>query len=138
MYKKLCIFAVSKFKFMKNSLGFFAAIGVVFASAFYVSCNKNTTCKVNVKCVNAKTGTAVSSADVKLYAPVKTASGGTVEADVKATGTTDANGIVSFTFKLPAIFNIKAVKASDSLVGTGMVTLEEGKTVEATVQMKKQ
>jgi len=123
---------------MKNSFVFFMAMGVVFASAFYVSCNKNTTCKVNVKCVNAKSGAPVSGADVKLYAPVKTASGGTVEADVKATGTTDANGIVSFTFKLPAIFNIKAVKASDSLVGTGMVTLEEGKTVEATVQMKKQ
>ncbi len=104
----------------------------------YYSCNKNTTSKVNVKCVNYSTGGAVSSANVKLYAPVKTASGGTVTADVKAEGTTDGNGVVSFTFKLPAIFNIQAVKTSDSLAGTGIVTLEEGKTVESTVQMKRQ
>lgn len=84
------------------------------------------------------TGAAVSNAYVKLYAPVKTASGGTVEADVKATGTTNSDGVVSFTFKLPAIYNITATRASDSLVGTGIVTLEEGKTVDATVQMKHQ
>lgn len=124
--------------FMKNAMRFFGAMGVILSSVIYLSCNKDTTCKVNVKCVDASTGGAVSSANVKLYANVKTPSGGTVQADVKAEGTTDGNGMVSFTFKLPAIFNITATKTSDSLIGNSMVTLEEGKTVDATVQMKHQ
>ncbi|RME18383.1 MAG: hypothetical protein D6799_02970 [Bacteroidetes bacterium] len=123
---------------MKNAVNFFGVMAIFIGSLVYVSCNKKTECKVNVKCVDASTGTGVSGANVKLYAPVKTAGGGTVEADVKAEGTTDSYGVVSFTFKLPAIFNIKAQKTSDSLIGTGIVTLEEGKTVETTVQMKHQ
>lgn len=123
---------------MKSANYFFGILMVFIGSLMYVSCKKDTTCKVNVKCVNASTGAAVGSALVKLYAPVKTASGGTVVADVKAEGTTNSDGVVSFNFKLPAIFNIRAEKTSDSLVGTGIVTLEEGKTVDATVQMKHQ
>lgn len=123
---------------MKNTIHFFGAMAVVLVSAMYMSCNKDKTCTVNVKCVNAKTGGAVSEAYVKLYAPVRTASGSTVVADVKAEGTTNGYGIVSFKFKLPAIFNIQATKTKDSLIGSGIVTLEEGKTVEAVVQMKRQ
>lgn len=125
---------------MSNVLRFWGTISsIVVSSIIYFSCNKNTDCKVNIKCVNASTGAAVSEAYVKLFANVKTASGGTVQADVKAEGTTDSYGLVSFTFKLPAIFNIQAIKyGSDTLVGTGLVTLEEGKTVETTVQMKVQ
>lgn len=123
---------------MKNKVSFLGIISVIVSSLVYISCNKNTDCKVNVKCVNSSTGAAVSGANVKLFANVKTASGGTVQADVKAEGTTDSYGVVSFTFKLPAIFNIQATKTSDSLIGTALVTLEEGKTVESTVQMKHQ
>lgn len=121
---------------MKNIVHFYGSLLILVSSVAYLSCNKDKTCRVNVKCVVASTGAAVGSANVKLYAPVKTASGGTVVADVKAEGTTNSDGVVSFTFKLPAIFNIQATK--DTLVGTGLVTLEEGKTVDATVQMKKQ
>lgn len=123
---------------MKNRMNFFGVLIVFVSTMMYLSCNKNTDCKVNVKCVDASTGSAVSGADVKLFANVKTASGGTVQADVKAEGTTDSYGVVSFTFKLPAIFNISATKTSDSLAGTALVTLEEGKTVESTVPMKRQ
>ncbi|GIV26972.1 MAG: hypothetical protein KatS3mg027_0786 [Bacteroidia bacterium] len=136
--KNFLIFAVENYLPMKNMSYFFGVIMVFVGSLLYMSCKKDTTCKVNVKCVNASTGAAVDGALVKLYAPVKTASGGTVVADVKAEGTTNSDGVVSFKFKLPAIFNIRAEKTSDSLVGTGMVTLEEGKTVDATVQMKHQ
>jgi hypothetical protein len=122
----------------KNGLQILGVFILAVVTLIHFSCNKDKTCKVNVKCVNATTGAAVGGANVKLYAPVKTTSGGTVVADVKAEGTTNSDGIVSFTFKLPAIFNIQAVKASDSLSGKGIVTLEEGKTVDATVQMKKQ
>ncbi len=123
---------------MKGIRYFYGSIIILILSVLYLSCKKDTTCKVNVKCTNYYTGAAVSDAYVKLYAPVKTASGGTVEADVKAEGNTDSDGIVSFNFKLPAVYNIKAIKESDTLIGTGIVTLEEGKTVEAAVQMKKQ
>ncbi len=123
---------------MKQVNYFWGVILIIVGSLVYLSCKKDTTCKVNVKCVNASTGAAVGDALVKLYAPVKTASGGTVIADVKAEGTTNSDGVVSFKFKLPAIFNIRAEKTSDSLVGIGIVTMEEGKTVDATVQMKHQ
>lgn len=123
---------------MNNVRVFWGIIGASVISVFYLSCKKDTTCKVNIKCVHYSTGAAISDAAVKLYAPVKTASGGTVEADVTASGTTNSDGIVSFTFKLPAIYNITATRTGDSLIGTGIVTLEEGKTVDATVQMKHQ
>jgi len=123
---------------IKNGLQILGVFILAVTTLVHFSCNKDKTCKVNVKCVNANSGAGVEGANVKLYAPVKTASGGTVVADVKAEGTTNSDGVVSFTFKLPAIFNIQAIKASDSLVGTGIVTLEEGKTVDATVQMKHQ
>lgn len=121
---------------MKNIFHFYGVLLILASLLFYLSCNKDTTCKVNVKCVLASSGAAVGGANVKLYAPVRTASGGTVVADVKAEGTTNSEGVVSFTFKLPAIFNIQAKK--DTLVGNGLVTLAEGKTVDATVPMKKQ
>lgn len=120
---------------------FFRLIGfssIIACSLIDISCNKDTTCKVNVKCIQASSGAPVSGADVKLYAPIKTTSGSTVTADVKAEGTTNADGVVSFNFKLPAIFNISATRVGDSLSGTGLVTLEAGKTVDAVVQMKHQ
>ncbi len=108
-------------------------VGFIFLG-LNISCDKNKTCKVNVKCVYNSSGTPVNAANVALYAPIKTPSGSTITADVQASGTTDGSGMVSFTFKLPAIFNVKATK--DTLVGTSMATLEEGKTIDVTVYIK--
>lgn len=102
------------------------------------SCEKKTDCKVTIKTIDSA-GFAVSNMKVKLYANVKNSTGATIEADLKAEGTSDASGQTTFTFKLPAILDIKAVglAGADSLKGVGIVKLEEGKSVEKSVTVKK-
>src|SRR5688572_11879755 len=73
----------------------------------FTSCKKNTDCVAVVIC-NDSTGTGIGGAKVYLYANVKTSIGGTITADLRATGYTDETGRVSFTFKLPAIYDINA------------------------------
>lgn len=106
--------------------------------ALSTSCEKKTDCKVTIKTVDS-TGFAVSNVRVKLYANVKNSTGATVEADLKAEGTSDASGQTTFTFKLPAILDIKAIglAGADSLQGIGIVKLEIGKSVEKSVTMKR-
>lgn len=76
-------------------------------------------------------GMLMRGAYIQLFAYVKDAQNGILTADVRATGITDQNGKVTFTFKLPAIFDIKASKGN--LTGTGIVKLEEGNGVEKAV-----
>jgi len=102
------------------------------------SCRKDTTCKAVVRCVDSS-GTAIGSADVLLYAQVKSPDGKTTyTGDVTASGTSDGNGEVRFTFKLPAIYDIKATLATSTRTfnGIGIIKLEEGKTAEKTVTLK--
>ncbi|MBA2612900.1 MAG: hypothetical protein H0U95_13080 [Bacteroidetes bacterium] len=104
------------------------------------SCVKNTDCKATINCVDSL-GIPVNNATVLLYATIKTSSGGTVTADVKANGTTDAGGEVKFTFKLPAIYDIRATviltsPSTRTLIGTGIIKLEEGKGATKTVTLK--
>ncbi len=119
-------------------------IFVVSTNYYFISCKKNTDCKARVKCVY-QDGSPVEGAAVRLYATVKTPANGTTTADIKANGTTDGGGTVSFVFKLPAIYDIEAIKVaaatgtavgSTTLTGIGIIKLEEGKTVEKTVTVK--
>jgi hypothetical protein len=101
------------------------------------SCQKNTDCKATVRVVDTA-GVPVNNANVLLYATIKTSNGGTVTADLKANGTTDGGGEVRFTFKLPAIYDIRAtqVVGTKTLAGTGIIKLEEGKGTEKVVTLK--
>lgn len=101
---------------------------------FNNSCQKHTDCKLIIT-TNDALGNVVAGATVKLYANVKTSSGSTVEADLKAQGVSDASGKSTYTFKLPAILDVKAV-STGSLTGVGIVKLEEGKTVEKIIVLK--
>ena len=98
------------------------------------SCQKNTDCKLIVT-THDSGGLVLSGATVKLYANVKTASGATVEADLKAEGVSDGGGTSSYTFKLPAILDIKAISVGGKK-GVAIIKLEEGKTVTKTVIVK--
>jgi hypothetical protein len=119
-------------------LSFFIIGGFVFVTS---SCQKDTECKARVICQDSA-GTSVSNANVLLYAVVKDPTDpkgqATYTADVKANGSTDGSGQVSFVFKLPAIYDIRATTTvgTKTLVGTGIIKLEEGKTVEKTVTLK--
>jgi hypothetical protein len=97
------------------------------------SCQKKTDCKLIVT-THDSAGNALGAATVKLFANVKTSSGATVEADLKAEGVSDASGTSTYTFKLPAILDIKAVFGSKT--GVGIIKLEEGKTVEKIITVK--
>lgn len=105
-------------------------IGALFLTS---SCDKKTDCDATITVLDP-TGLPVQNANVKLYANVKTGAGSTVEADLKAEGVTDGSGVVKFTFKLPAILDITAT--SGSLVGQGLIKLEEGKNSDKTVNLQ--
>lgn len=130
---------------MRNKVIFPFILVVLSMNYFFISCDKNTDCTARVICVDAS-GAAVQNAAVQLYANVKTPQNTTVVADIKANGVTDVAGAVSFLFKLPAIYDITAsVTAANTgttgpptvtLVGTSIIKLEEGKTVEKTVTLK--
>jgi hypothetical protein len=103
------------------------------------SCHKKTDCIAQIHAVDT-VGNPWSGANVQLYAIVKTGTPpqqGTVVADVKANGTTDGDGKAKFTFKLPAIYDIKATATvgSKTYVGTGIIKLEEGQTTDQTVTL---
>ncbi len=113
---------------------FAACTGLLLVLGLSTSCEKKTDCKLNIVTVDSK-GMPLSNVKVKVYANVKTASGSTVEADLKAEGVSDGSGTSTYTFKLPAILDIRAAGTS-SMVGTGIIKLEEGKTVEKTITVK--
>src|SRR5689334_15153515 len=122
---------------MKQLLLLFSGFLICFMFFTNTSCQKETDCKAIVKCIDS-TGSVVPNANVLLYAVVKDPNdpkGTTTHtADVKANGTTDGGGEVRFTFKLPAIFDIKATASvgTKTIQGTSIIKLEEGKTVDKT------
>lgn len=88
------------------------------------SCRKkDSTCYALITVTDAG-GASVSGANVHLHA-------NSVSGQVEATGTTDGAGQITFDFKLQAIFNVDADKGG--LMGSGIVKLEPGETVEKTV-----
>lgn len=121
---------------LKGILIALAVFGLI--SMFNTSCKKNTDCIANVQCLDSN-GVGLSGVNVLLYANVKTTTGGTVTADLKGNALTDASGRVSFTFKLPAIYDIKATKdasSTNSVTGVSIIKLEEGKTVEKIITVR--
>lgn len=106
------------------------------------SCKKETDCKVVVKCVNEATGAAMGNVKVELFALVKDPSDPTGiktdTADVKANGISDGSGEVRFTFKLPALYDIRATTSISNGVmsGSSIIKLEVGETVSKTVPLK--
>ena len=82
---------------------------VISAIVFSFSCNKPKPCKAIIT-VKDSAGVAVQPGiSIKLFATVTTQTG-TTTADFTAEGTTDGKGQVEFTFKLPAIMDIRAEK----------------------------
>ncbi len=118
---------------MKTKYIFSALVIGIFTIVFGTSCEKKTDCKLTVKVADSA-GMGIAGAAVKVYANVKTATGSTVEADLRADGVTDGSGNAAFTFKLPAILDVKATAKGKT--GVGIVKLEEGKSVDKTVTIK--
>ncbi len=116
------------------------ALSIFLVSGFFMglsSCQKDTSCIASIKCVDSA-GNAVGNSYVMLYALVKSADGKRVDtADLRTNGTSDADGAIKFTFKLPAIYDIYATKyiGGKKFSGLSVIKLEEGQTVEKSVSM---
>ena len=101
---------------------------------FNSSCKqKSTDCQLTV-ITNDSLGMPLGNVDVKVYANVKTSTGAVVEADLKSTGTSDAAGMSTYTFKLPAILDVRGTYGKKS--GEGLIKLEEGKSVEKIIVIR--
>jgi hypothetical protein len=123
---------------MKHPVLLTAATVIALLGIVTSSCQKETDCKATIVC-NDSLGRPVNGANVYLYAPVKSADGKTTyTADITASGNTDSDGRVNFTFKLPAIYDIKGTLpiGTRTISGTGVIKLEEGQTVEKTITLK--
>jgi hypothetical protein len=129
---------------MKRFLSILVLVLVVSATGVFTnSCNKPKPCKGTITVYDSAGNFQQSGVVVKLYSNVTTPSGGTATADLKWEGVTDSYGTVTFTFKLPAIMDIKAerpnctpnVATHNYCVGTGIIKLEEGKTIEKKVRL---
>jgi hypothetical protein len=91
-----------------------------------ISCAKQKNCYATIVCKNAS-GKGIDSVFVELYSYVKgTESSSATE--LKASGTTDETGRISFSFKEPALYTIKTAK--DTLGATSIIRLQEGKEVQ--------
>lgn len=126
---------------MKSFLLFFSGLVLTGILCTAPSCKKDTECKATIKCVDSS-GTPVAGANVLLYAQVKDPTdpkgASTFTGDIKANGVTDGGGEVKFTFKLPAILDIKATGnlGNRSIMGQSIIKLEEGESVSKTVTLK--
>ena len=114
-----------------KSLAFGGTIFLLSAAFTTSSCKKDKTCHGTVHVVDTL-GRGVGGAFVRLSA-------NSVQGDVKYDGTTDNSGTVRFDVKLPAIFDVQAVKAAafPGKIGIGVLRLDEpGKSAEVEVTIR--
>ena len=103
----------------------YALFALVFAGVS-ISCQKPTTCTVVVNVIDQNTKQPVPGCSVVLNSTV-------TNAVVSGSGYTNSSGSVTFTFQLPAIFNIYCNLTNPPKSGTGIVQLQPGQTVTSTV-----
>ena len=101
------------------------------------SCQKNTTCDVNILVVDT-TGTSGLQVPVVGATVYLAASGYKGPGQVTGTATTDNTGHAYLSFKLPAIFDITATGTVNGtkMTGTGLVQLNIGGTATSTVLIR--
>ncbi|MFL5753812.1 MAG: hypothetical protein ACJ76F_10430 [Bacteroidia bacterium] len=135
---------MKKIKLFSGFIVALAVMGIIFISN---SCAKPKPCKAIITIYDTTGTVPQANVHIKLFANVN----GSV-ADLKAEGDTDSDGKLSLTFKLPAILDIDALKANCTVVaptttagvyvpgkychGKGIIKLEEGKTIEKSVNLK--
>lgn len=114
-------------RFILKSLVFGSVVLLLGAAFTTSSCRRDKTCHGKVHVIDTLSRD-VANAFVRLSAP-------SVQGQVIYDGTTDGSGLVRFDVKLPAIFDVTAVKSSyPGKVGVGVLRLdEEGKSAEVEV-----
>lgn len=115
------------------SFTFIALIGIIVFQ--WSSCKGPQPCKATITVYDSAGIHPQANAAVHLFAQINY-NGMVYQGDLKANGTTDASGQVSFTIKNPCILDIRATVAKcDSTplhphycLGTGIIVFEAGKT----------
>ena len=120
---------------MKPKFVLIAFVSTLFAMLTFTSCQKKTDCVATVICKDVN-GLPLRGAAIQLFAIVRMppSNTATVTADVRANGVSDENGKATFTFKLPAIFDIKA--SVGTATATGIIKLEVGSSVETSLTLQ--
>ena len=123
---------MTKSKFHKILLPLFCI--VAFTYIFSSSCKKDKKCYASITVIDGVTEAPVYGATVHMYPPPNQNPTLTIQ---EQTGTTDGSGVVTFTFKLPAILQTDATPPSLSGLNSGgaLVKLEEGKQVSKTIKL---
>lgn len=116
------------------------SLALFFAGLFFVlsSCKRNKDCDVVINVTDGYNGAPVFGATVHMRIPPNSpppTNGSLTIQD--QTGSTDASGSVSFTFKLPAILqcDVTPISTSTLTATSKLVKLEEGKQVSTTVKL---
>lgn len=95
---------------------------------FFASCKDKDPTIAEITVVD-KNNSPVSGAKVRVYCSPS-------PCDVESTQTSDASGITTHEFKLPAVLKIEATKDTGTvMIGEGYIKLEEHETVQQTVTM---
>ena len=116
----------------------FFALFIPLMFSLFSSCRRNKDCTVTITVQDGSTGGPVAGASVRV-GPSKTNANGTLQIQDQ-TATTDGSGIVTFTFKLPAILEADVTPPSPYTCAlpsacSGLVKLEEGKSVNKTLKI---
>lgn len=114
---------------------FFSSLALFFSLVILssLSCRRNKDCELIINVKDGKTGDAVGSASVHVY-PSQTGPSGNLK-DQDQTSTTDAAGVCSFVFKLPAILQAEVTPPAPFGKATAPVKLEEGKSTSYTIKV---
>lgn len=100
---------------------------------FFSSCHRNKDCDLILNIQDGTNGGPVVGATVDI-APNQTNPNGTLQIQVQST-TTDASGVATFTFKLPAILSVTVTPPAPYVSPPAtLVKLEEGRSVTKAIK----
>ena len=119
-----------------NTLNPLSSFALLFAVVFIFSssCRRNKDCDLVLSVLDGSTNGPVVGAKVEI-APNQTGANGTLQIQVQS-ATTDAAGVATFTFKLPAILSATVTPPSPYLVpAPTLVKLEEGRSVSKSIKV---
>jgi len=123
---------MTKSKFHKILLPLFFT--VAFAFIFSSSCKRNKDCDVVITIIDGTNDAPVYGATVHMFPPPSQKP----PLDIQdQTSITDASGMATFTFKLPAILQADVTPPTTYTLNSGgaLVKLEEGKQVSKTIKL---
>ena len=120
-----------------NTLRVLASFAFITVALFisFSSCKRNKDCDLVLTVLDATTNGPVVGAEVHIYPNQTSTTNGSLQTQDQ-TATTDASGVATFTFKLPAILSADVIPPSPYIApATTLVKLEEGRSVSKSIKV---